>query len=160
VLPFAPAKRAHAGSPNASFILLCPFVPCHSSPPLPSNVFDSCSLCGKDNAQLNIDFCTACTACMHPQSLPSAVFVESPEGDNLGVITTKAQLDTLLHSLNRRGPREMMLHAVSGPLVCTRVCSKASGSALTSLQLRCVAEPHHAAHILPTAAWLLFGELQ
>lgn len=62
--------------------------------------------------------CSAETALLLPgmlclQSFPSALFVESSEGDSLGVITTKAQLDTLMHSLNRRGPREMMLHAVS-----------------------------------------------
>lgn len=50
------------------------------------------------------------------QSFPCAVFVESAEGDSLGVITTKAQLDGLLSSLNRRGPREMLLHSVSKPI--------------------------------------------
>lgn len=46
------------------------------------------------------------------------MFVESAEGDSLGVITTKSQLDTLMHSLNRRGPREMLLHAVRGLPAC------------------------------------------
>lgn len=53
-----------------------------------------------------------------PQSFPTAMFVESAEGDSLGVITTKSQLDTLMHSLNRRGPREMLLHAVRGLPAC------------------------------------------
>lgn len=66
-----------------------------------------CSVCGNaETVQL-----LSCMWCL--QSFPSALFVESSDGDSLGVITTKAQLDTLMHSLNRRGPREMMLHAVS-----------------------------------------------
>lgn len=56
------------------------------------------------------------------QSFPTAMFVESAEGDSLGVITTKAQLDTLMHSLNRRGPREMLLHAVRGLPACALAC--------------------------------------
>lgn len=67
--------------------------------------------------------CLPCHACAYVhfyvlfeclQSFPTAMFVESAEGDSLGVITTKSQLDTLMHSLNRRGPREMLLHAVRG----------------------------------------------
>jgi hypothetical protein len=63
------------------------------------------------------------------QSFPTAVFVESSKGDSLGVITTKAQLDTLMHSLNRRGPREMLLHAVRGGggavlLACVVACCR------------------------------------
>jgi hypothetical protein len=47
------------------------------------------------------------------QSLPSIVFVESAEGDTLGLITNRSQLDALMASLNKRGTRESALHQVS-----------------------------------------------
>jgi hypothetical protein len=46
------------------------------------------------------------------QSLPSIIFVESAEGDSLGLITCRAQLDALMASLNKRGTRESVLHQV------------------------------------------------
>jgi hypothetical protein len=48
-----------------------------------------------------------------PQSLPSIIFVESAEGDTLGLITNRSQLDALMVSLNKRGTRESALHQVS-----------------------------------------------
>ena len=44
------------------------------------------------------------------QSDPSIIFVESSEGDSLGLITNKAQLDQLIISLNKKGAREAALH--------------------------------------------------
>jgi hypothetical protein len=46
------------------------------------------------------------------QSLPSIIFVEAAEGDSLGLITNRSQLDALMASLNKRGTRESALHQV------------------------------------------------
>ncbi|KAF6250372.1 hypothetical protein COO60DRAFT_1629876 [Scenedesmus sp. NREL 46B-D3] len=48
----------------------------------------------------------------HMQSLPSIIFVESAEGDTLGLITNRSQLDALMAGLNKRGTRESALHQV------------------------------------------------
>uniref|UniRef100_A0A383VPI7 PHD-type domain-containing protein n=1 Tax=Tetradesmus obliquus TaxID=3088 RepID=A0A383VPI7_TETOB len=48
----------------------------------------------------------------HMQSLPSIIFVESAEGDSLGLITNRSQLDALMAGLNKRGSRESALHQV------------------------------------------------
>jgi hypothetical protein len=47
------------------------------------------------------------------QSLASIIFVESAEGDTLGLITNRSQLDALMAGLNKRGTRESALHQVS-----------------------------------------------
>jgi hypothetical protein len=41
------------------------------------------------------------------------LLVESSDGDSVGVITSRAELDAVIAALNRRGPREAALHVVS-----------------------------------------------
>jgi hypothetical protein len=61
------------------------------------------------------------------QSLPSIIFVESSEGDTLGLITNRSQLDALMASLNKRGTRESALHQVSRTL-CYNMLLQQHGS--------------------------------